>query len=452
MGGDDFETKLLKRLNMSGLLDRRDLSIGNLSGGELKLSQIIREMSKTPDLLIMDEPDGFLDFEHINALKDIINEYKGILIVITHNRYLLNHCFDKIIHLENTELQEFDGNYADYNLSLLQKKIELMEMSIADDEEIARHSKIVDRHRFLSTVFTDASRGKSLKARKSLLERLEKRRIKAPFVDIKEPQIKFKNEQKVDECIALKVSDFSVTFDELLLENINFEIKSNEKVALIGANGTGKTTIFREILKNNKDAIMINENLVISYLSQTHNEIFDEEKSILLQFLDYDFDTNDEVREYLKNYGFEGEGINQQIKNLSGGEKNILQIAKIAREKSNFLLLDEPTSHLDLYAQVALEKALKNYDGAVLMVSHDYYSIINSMDYVLLIEDKSIRKMTIKKFKRMIYADHFNKNYLELEDKKKSIEIEISKALKNKDFEKAAIISEELENIIELMK
>ncbi len=114
------------------------------------------------------------------------------------------------------------------------------------------------------------------------------------------------------------------------------------------------------------------------------------------------------------------------------------------------LLLDEPTSHLDTYAQIALEKAIENYNGAIIMVSHDFYSIVNCMDYVLLIEDKTIRKMNMKKFKQMIYKRHFNKDYLEIEQKKKEVEIEIDMALKDNDFEQAKILSEELESIIKL--
>ena len=116
--------------------------VSELSGGEFKLIQVIKEMLNSPDLMIMDEPDVFLDFENLNSLKNLINSHKGTMLIITHNRYLLNHCFNKIIHLENMELQEFDGRYIDYNFSLLQTKIELQELAIADDEEIERNENI----------------------------------------------------------------------------------------------------------------------------------------------------------------------------------------------------------------------------------------------------------------------------------------------------------------------
>ena len=123
IGGDNFEKIIDKQLNLTNLMCYKNLKLSELSGGEFKLIQIIKGMINSPDLLIMDEPDVFLDFEHLNSLKDLINTHKGTMLVITHNRYLLNHCFNKILHLENMELQEFDGNYIDYNFSLLQTKI-----------------------------------------------------------------------------------------------------------------------------------------------------------------------------------------------------------------------------------------------------------------------------------------------------------------------------------------
>ena len=147
IGGDDFESNINKKLNLANLSKHKDLMVSELSGGEFKLIQVIKEMLNSPDLMIMDEPDVFLDFENLNSLKNLINSHKGIMLVITHNRYLLNHCFNKIIHLENMELQEFDGRYIDYNFSLLQTKIELQELAVADDEEIERNEHIINRLR-----------------------------------------------------------------------------------------------------------------------------------------------------------------------------------------------------------------------------------------------------------------------------------------------------------------
>lgn len=449
--GDDFESNINKKLNLANLSKHKDRMICELSGGEFKLIQVIKEMLNNPDLIIMDEPDVFLDFENLNSLKDLINSHKKTVLVITHNRYLLNHCFNKIVHLENTEIQEFDGRYVDYNLSLLQTKIELQEMALADEEEIARNEALIDILREKATYNADASRGRALKARVKIQERLEERRIKAPFVDIKQPYINLVTNNEIEETIALKVENYSVAFDEVLLENVNFEIKSTDKVAIIGTNGVGKTTLLKEIFKNNNKAIEINENIEVAYLSQNQGEALNESNTILQEFYDVGFETYGEIRRYVGKYGFDADTLTQKIESLSGGEKNILQLAKVSASRANMLLMDEPTSHLDIYSQMALEKAIEDYKGAILMISHDYHFIVNCADYVLFIEDKTVRKMSMKKFRRMIYANHFDKDYLAIEEKKKSVETKVALALADTDFERARTLSEDLEELIKLL-
>ncbi len=191
IGGDNYESIIEKNLYLANLTHIRDLKVTDLSGGEFKLIQIIKNMLGRPELLIMDEPDVFLDFENLNGLKKLMNAYKGMLLIITHNRYLLNHCFNKIMHLENGDLQTFEGIYVDYNLSLLQSKIDLQEQSIADDEEIERNGILIDKLRFIATHNAEAARGKSLKARVKFQERLEARRTQAPFVEIKNLKLSF---------------------------------------------------------------------------------------------------------------------------------------------------------------------------------------------------------------------------------------------------------------------
>ncbi|MCR8642966.1 ATP-binding cassette domain-containing protein [Paenibacillus sp. N1-5-1-14] len=451
IGGADYESNINKKLNLANLTKLKDLKVSALSGGEFKLIQVMKEMLSSPDVMIMDEPDVFLDFENLNALKNLINSHKGILLVVTHNRYLLNHCFNKIIHLENKELQEFDGRYIDYNFSLLQTKIEMQEIAVAEQEEIERYDSVIDNLRAVATYNSEASRGRALKARVRFQERLEARRIKAPFVEIKQPTISFDMEKEMEDTTVVNVSNYSVSFDELLLDDVNFEIKSTDKVAIIGPNGTGKTTLLRDIFKNNNDSIQINADAKVAYLSQNQGEVLNDSNTILEEFMDAGVKTYDEARSHLSNYGFEGEIVNQKIGSLSGGEKNLLQLAKVATSKADVLLLDEPTSHLDTYTQIALEKAIQDYKGAIIMISHDFYSVVNGMDYVLIIDDKKIRTMRMKKFKQKIYASHFDKNYLENEQNKKSVEMKIELALKDTDFESAKGLVDELEELIKLL-
>lgn len=447
----EYTSNIDKKLALADMTNKRDLDVSKLSGGEFKLIQVIKHMLYKPDLLIMDEPDSFLDFDNLNSLKNLINSYKGTTLTITHSRYLLNHCFNKIIHLENKDIQEFDGRYIDYNFELLEKKIELQELSFKDDEEIARNEALIKRLREKATNYDSVANGKSLKARVKIQERLQARRIKSPFVSIRKPEVNFVAEDVLDEGVALEVNGFNLSFAEDILEDVSFSIGSKDKVGIIGANGAGKTSLIREIYKNADDAITIPETTNLLYLSQNKEDTFDGTKDIYDVFLDLGFKTYTEVSEYLSGFGFPEEKMTQKIGSLSGGEKNILGLAKLSTLQSNLLILDEPTSHLDTYAQIALEEAISAYEGAVLMISHDFYSIVNCLDYVLIIEDKHIRKMQMKKFKRMIYAKHFDKEYLEKEKAKKEVEVKVETALLAKDFEKAKILAEDLAVIIESM-
>ena len=453
MDADNYEVNIRRQLKLAELDQKESLELEKLSGGELKLVQVIRQMLRRPGLLIMDEPDVFLDFENLNGLRDLINAYKGTLLVVTHSRYLLAHCFDRIWHLENGDLQEFDGSYAEYNLSRLQKKIDLKLASVSDEEEIQRVTELVERLRDEATEVAEAQRGRTLKGKVSYLNRLLSRQIKAPFVEIRQPDIHLPEVDTPEEPVELlRLDNYSLAFEGPLLEQVSFAVHSGEKVALVGANGTGKTSMLREIWKNQHPAIQFSEDASPAFFSQLHAEILSEQNTIYEEFFEIGFETYGQIEAHLQNYCFDPDSLGRKVGHLSGGEKNLLQLAKLAAGHANLLLLDEPSSHLDTFAQIALEDAIAAYQGAVLMVSHDFYTIVNCADTILFVENGTIRPMSARAFRKMIYKHHFSKDYLELELQKKDFETRIARALEAGDCVEAQRLCDKLALVVEQMK
>lgn len=450
--GDFYESNIRKQLKAADLHKLEEQKVRNLSGGEYKLVQVIREMMLSPRFLIMDEPDVFLDFEHLNGLKNLINGHKGTLLIITHNRYLLNHCFHKILHMENMDIQEFDGTYTEYQYELLAAKIDLEEAAAEDQAEIDRQSKILEKARAKATAMDNATLGKTVHARQTLVDRLKARKTKAPFVDIKEPELHFECGELLEEEWILELRDYSLAFDEQLLEHVDIQMKPGDHVAIVGSNGTGKTTLLRDIFEHENKAIELSKNAVMVMFSQVTGSLYDDSKTMPEILEEKGMENGIGAEKYLKKYGFEGETLNQKVRELSGGEKDLFQLAVLSLKPAHILLLDEPTGHLDVYAQIALERAVQEYKGAILMVSHDFYTVSNCMDYVLLVEENTMRKMSIRKFRQMIYANHFDKEYLLLEQKKKEVETRISQLLQDHNVQEAKVLLETLEVLVKEMK
>ena len=447
MDGDNYISNIQKQLYIAGMRELEETKLSELSGGEYKLLQIMKEMLLSQNLLVLDEPDVFLDFGNLNRLCKLINGYKGTLLAITHNRYLLNHCFNKILHLEDGDIQEYDGSYSEYRCSQLKEKLKLKQQSIEEQEEIYRTEKMVDALRIRATIVANPTLGNAVNAKQTQLDRLLARQIKEPFIELREPLIEFKPVEAKDDYTVLSITDYSVSFDDVLLENISFELKSGEKVAIVGPNGTGKTTLIKDILKNNHPSIKIDENINYACLSQLTDENIDETKTVFEVMENLGFETKESISGYLEKFCLEGDALKQKVGQLSGGEKNLLKIAMIANTNAELLILDEPTSHLDIYVQMAVEKAISEYNGAVLMISHDFYLIANCADHVLLVEDKTLKRMRTRTFRKMVYDKYFNKEYLEVDKKKQELEAKITLAFKMDELVKVEKLCNQLEEI-----
>ncbi|MBP3384958.1 MAG: ABC-F family ATP-binding cassette domain-containing protein [Firmicutes bacterium] len=459
MDGDNYESNIRKQLYTAGMTDLADTKVAHISGGEYKLLQIVREMLLAPNLLVLDEPDVFLDFANLHGLSQLINSYKGTLLVVTHNRYLLNHCFNKILHLEDCDIQEFDGTYPEYRCAQLEGKLELKIQAIEHQEEVERTQEMVNILRRRATLMVNPVIGAAVNAKQSQLDRLMAREIKAPFIEVREPQIVLPevdlNAAGEDEDVpasdepktVISVEDYKVSFDESLLTDVSFEVKAGEKVAIVGGNGTGKTTLVSDILRNDHPSIKIDPDTKYACLSQLLGGDLDENRTVYQVMQDAGFGSGESIKNYLAGYCLEGDILDQRIGQLSGGEQNLLQIAMVAGSGAELLILDEPTSHLDIYAQVALENAITEYKGTVLMVSHDFYLVANCADYVLLVEDNTVRRVRARKFRKMVYDKYFDHEYLEIDKKKQELEADITKAFKKDDVEKVAQLLGELEGL-----
>lgn len=447
MDGDNSENKIHKQLYVAGMTELAETQLADVSGGEYKVLQIMREMLLSPNLLILDEPDVFLDFSNLNSLCQLINSYEGTLLVVTHNRYLLNHCFNKILHLENCDLQEFEGSYSQYRCAQLREKLELKLQSIAEQEEIERTEEMVAIFRKRASDMVNPEVGKMVNAKQSQLDRLLARRIKAPFIEVREPQIELPEvvqEEVETDCMGcplpveeralITIKDYQVEFDSELLQNVNFQVMEGEKVAIVGANGTGKTTLIKDILKNDSPSVHIDENIKYACLSQLQGEAADSDRTVYRTMQDAGFGSRSSIAAYLEKYCLPADVLDQKVCQLSGGEQNLLQIAMVAASGAELLILDEPTSHLDIYAQMALERAIADYKGTVLMVSHDFYLVANCADYVLLMEEGTVRRMRARNFRKMVYDKYFDQKYLETDRKKQQLEEDIMLAFRNERY------------------
>lgn len=354
--------------------------VNTLSGGQKTRVSLGKLLLTKPDILLLDEPTNHLDLNSITWLETYILNYPGAVLIVSHDRYFLNRIVTKVIEIENGELMTYSGNYADYS----QKKQQIREARIKEylnqQQEIKHQEAVIEKLRSFN-------REKSIKRAESREKMLEKiKPVEKPIETNKDFQLKLEP-ATISGNDVLTVEHLSKAFPpQTLFSDISFEIKRGEHVAIIGDNGTGKTTLLKilnQVLPADNGTFTLGTNVQIGYYDQEHH-VLHMEKTIFEEISDdYPTLTNTQIRNMLAAFLFTGDDVFKRISDLSGGERGRVSLAKLMLSEANFLILDEPTNHLDITSKEILEKALNNYTGTLLYVSHDRYFINQTATRIL---------------------------------------------------------------------
>jgi len=347
-------------------------SVDTLSGGQKTRVALGKLLLTKPDILLLDEPTNHLDMNSVNWLENYLLNYDGAVLIVSHDRYFLNRVVSKVIEIEFGNILVFQGNYTEF----AEKKKRVREAKIKEylnqQAEIRHQEAVIEKLRSFN-------REKSIKraeSREKMLHKME--RVENPMGDPQE--LHFSLEPS---CISgndvLAVENLAKSFGSLkLFENVNFEIKRGEHVAIIGDNGTGKTTLLKilnEVIVADNGSFRLGSKVQIGYYDQEHH-VLHMDKTIFDEISDdYPTLTNTQIRNTLAAFLFTGDDVFKRIGDLSGGERGRVSLAKLMLSEANFLILDEPTNHLDIVSKEILEKVLNEYTGTVLYVSHDRYFI-----------------------------------------------------------------------------
>lgn len=363
------------------------LKTNTLSGGQKTRIALGKLLISKPDIILLDEPTNHLDMESIAWLENYLSSYKGSVIIVAHDRYFLDKIVSKIIEIDNGNVSVFSGNYTDYAA----KKAILRNMQL---KEYLNQQREIKHHEEVITKLKQFNREKSIKraeSREKMLNKIE--RVDKP-VELNDKMNITLEPDIVSGNDVLNVNNLSKSFDNnCLFENMDFEIKRGERVALIGNNGTGKTTILKlinGITAPDAGTITLGTNVNIGYYDQEHNilnpdnTLFDELQNA------YPDLNNTRIRNTLAAFLFTGDDVFKLIRDLSGGERGRVSLAKLMLSNANFLILDEPTNHLDIVSKEILENALNSYTGTILYVSHDRYFINTTATRILELNNKKI--------------------------------------------------------------
>lgn len=357
-----------------------DKPINTLSGGQKTRVALGKLLLRKPELILLDEPTNHLDMQSIAWLETFLSNYKGAVIVIAHDRYFLDKVVSKVIEIDHTRAQSYLGNYSAYAEKKAQLRDAMLKQYLNQQREIRHQEEVIAKLRSFN-------REKSIKraeSREKLLDKME--RVEKPteassgMLIHLEPSVLSGND-------VLTVDGLGKAFgSQQLFENLHFEIKRGEKVAIIGNNGTGKTTILKMItglLSPDSGEIRPGAKVHIAYYDQEH-QVLDRNKTIFEELQDaYPNMDNTAVRNTLAAFLFTGDDVFTLIRDISGGERGRVSLAKLMLSESNFLILDEPTNHLDIQSKEILESAIAGYTGTVLYVSHDRYFINKTATRIL---------------------------------------------------------------------
>lgn len=380
-GGYIYRSELVGVLKGLGFTeDEFSKPVATLSGGQKTRVALGRLLLQNPDLIILDEPTNHLDMNSIAWLETYLLNYKGAVLIVSHDRYFLDRIAGKVIEIDQSKATTFMGNYSDYAVKKEQLRVAAWNAYMNQQREIKHQEEVIEK-------LKSFNREKSIKraeSREKMLDKIEV--IEKPSevrTDMKltlTPRILSGND-------VLTVEHLSKSFDShKLFTDVNFEIKRGEHVAIIGDNGSGKTTLLKilnGLVPADQGTFRLGSNVEIGYYDQEHH-VLHSEKTLFEEISDdYPYLNNTQIRNVLAAFLFTGENVFKRISDLSGGERGRVSLAKLVLSNANFLILDEPTNHLDIMSKEILEDALNGYEGTILYVSHDRYFINRTAHRIL---------------------------------------------------------------------